>query len=54
MRLIDLSGMLISRIDGFGFVVIGNVTIVYSVDAYRPVAGENVVTQMGFKGEIEG
>ncbi|GES58477.1 putative mfs transporter [Aspergillus terreus] len=34
---------------GFGLVVTGNITIVYSIDAYRPIAGEVVVTQMGFK-----
>jgi hypothetical protein len=28
-----------------------NVTLVYTVDAYRPVAGEVVVSQLGFKCE---
>ena len=28
-----------------------NVSLVYTIDAYRPVAGEIVVTQLGFKGE---
>ncbi|KAL9114595.1 MAG: hypothetical protein Q9227_001273 [Pyrenula ochraceoflavens] len=28
-----------------------NVTLVYTVDAYRPVAGEVTVSQLGFKGE---
>ena len=28
-----------------------NVSLVYTIDAYRPVAGEIVVTQLGFKGD---
>jgi hypothetical protein len=28
-----------------------NVSLVYTIDAYRPVAGEIVVTQLGFKGQ---
>ena len=28
-----------------------NVSLVYTIDAYRPVAGEIVVTQLGFKGK---
>jgi hypothetical protein len=29
-----------------------NVSLVYTIDAYRPVAGEIVVTQLSFKGKV--
>jgi hypothetical protein len=35
----------------FSIVQATNVTLVYAIDAYRPVAGEVTVTQLGFKGE---
>jgi hypothetical protein len=28
-----------------------NITLVYTIDSYRPVAGEITVTQLGFKCE---
>ncbi|KEZ43093.1 hypothetical protein SAPIO_CDS4966 [Scedosporium apiospermum] len=34
---------------GFCLVIVGNVSLAYTVDAFRPIAGEVVVTQMGFK-----
>lgn len=34
----------------FAIVQATNVTLVYTIDAYRPAAGEIVVTQLGFKG----
>lgn len=35
----------------FAIVQATNVTLVYTIDAYRPVAGEVVVTQLAFKGK---
>lgn len=34
----------------FAIVQATNVSLVYTIDAYRPVAGETVVTQLAFKG----
>jgi hypothetical protein len=31
-----------------------NVAMVYSIDAYRPIAGECIVAILGFKGEHVG
>lgn len=31
-----------------------NVSLVYIIDAYRPIAGETVVTQLAFKGKHSG
>jgi hypothetical protein len=36
----------------FSIAQAANVSLVYVVDAYRPIAGETVVTQLGFKGMI--
>jgi hypothetical protein len=33
----------------FAIVQATNVSLVYTIDAYRPVAGEVIVTQLGFK-----
>lgn len=38
--------------DAFGLSASGAVTMAYTIDAYRPVAGEVVVTQMGFKSAV--
>ncbi|RSL39575.1 hypothetical protein CEP53_013959 [Fusarium sp. AF-6] len=37
---------------GFGVVGCGNIAVVYTIDAYRPVAGEVVVAEMGFKAVV--
>jgi hypothetical protein len=41
---------LMTRIVNFSVVQAMNVAIVYTVDAYRPIGGEVVVTQLVFKG----
>jgi MFS family permease len=41
---------IIANLVNFTIVAGNNVVLVYCVDAYRPIAGEVVITQLGFKG----